>query len=115
MVTIAGGTAGRSGDVCDPIAIPAETAAPRRKRPVPIPDDVDEGVLAALKAWRSTTAKAQGVPAYVIAKDATLHAIAATRPTTPDALAALPGVGPAFMERHAAAVLDLLDGGEIAA
>ena len=63
----------------------------------------------------SDLAKAQGVPAYVIAKDATLHAIAATRPTTPDALAALPGVGPAFMERHAAAVLDLLDGGEIAA
>ena len=106
---------GRCCDVCDPIAIPAETAATRRKRPVPIPDDVDEDVLASLKAWRSTTAKAQGVPAYVIAKDATLHAIAATRPTTPDALGALPGIGPAFLERHAAAVLDLLDGGEIAA
>jgi len=50
------------------------------------------------------------VPAYVIGKDATLHAIAATRPTSEAALAALPGVGPAFLERHAAAVLAIVAG-----
>jgi DNA helicase-2/ATP-dependent DNA helicase PcrA len=46
----------------------------------------------------------------VIGKDATLHAIAATRPTSEAALAALPGVGPAFLERHAAAVLAIVAG-----
>ena len=46
----------------------------------------------------------------MIGKDATLHAIAATRPTTPDALSLLPGVGPAFLERHADAVLSVLAG-----
>ena len=104
---------GRCCDVCDPIEIPAETAATRsrarRKAAAPpIPDDVPEELLAALKAWRGATAKAQGVPAYVIAKDATLHAIAATRPASRDALGLLPGVGPAFLERHADAVLGLL-------
>ena len=64
--------------------------------------------MARLKAWRAEAAKAQGVPAYVIGKDATLHAIAATRPATEAALAALPGVGPAFLERHAAAVLAIV-------
>jgi ATP-dependent DNA helicase RecQ len=58
------------------------------------------------------------VPAYVIGKDATLHAIAATRPATSDALSLLPGVGPAFLERHATAVLAVLadhPGGALAA
>jgi superfamily II DNA helicase RecQ len=54
----------------------------------------------------------------VIGKDATLHAIAATRPTSSDALSLLPGVGPAFLERHATAVLAVLadhPGGALAA
>lgn len=104
---------GRCCDVCSPIEIPAETAATRtrskRKAAAPpIPADVPEDLLIALKAWRSAAAKEAGVPAYVIGKDATLHAIAATRPDTPDALSLLPGVGPAFLERHAAAVLAVL-------
>ena len=104
---------GRCCDVCSPIEIPAETAATRtrskRKAAAPpIPADVPEDLLIALKAWRSAAAKEAGVPAYVIGKDATLHAIAATRPTTADALSLLPGVGPAFLERHAAAVLAVL-------
>lgn len=103
---------GRCCDVCDPIAVPAETAATRARtrkgRAAEIPADAPVALVERLKAWRSETAKAQGVPAYVVAKDATLHAIAATRPTGPDALGALPGVGPAFLERHAAAVLAIV-------
>jgi superfamily II DNA helicase RecQ len=59
---------------------------------IAVPDDVDEALLAELRTWRSAAAKAAAVPAYVIAKDATLHAIAAVRPATPGALEALPGV-----------------------
>jgi superfamily II DNA helicase RecQ len=114
---------GRCCDVCSPIDYPAETAATRtrskRKAAAPpIPDDVPEDLLIALKAWRSAAAKEAGVPAYVIGKDATLHAIAATRPATSDALSLLPGVGPAFLERHATAVLAVLadhPGGALAA
>ena len=78
-----------------------------RVRPVPM--------VAELKAWRSAAAKAAGVPAYVIAKDATLLAIAAVRPAAPDALEAIPGVGPAFMERHAGDVLRIVGDRRLAA
>ncbi len=113
---------GRCCDVCDPIAVPAPSARTasrsRTKAKAEIPPDAPEELVARLKAWRAEAAKAQGVPAYVIGKDATLHAIAATRPATEAALAALPGVGPAFLERHAAAVLAIVadwDAGALAA
>ncbi|WP_344615093.1 DNA helicase RecQ, partial [Dactylosporangium salmoneum] len=46
-----------------------------------------------LRAWRATTAKAQGMPAYVIFHDATLRQIAADRPRTLSDLARVNGVG----------------------
>ncbi len=105
---------GRCCDVCDPIDVLAATAATRTRSAKkaaapPIPDNVPAELLTALKVWRGETAKAAGVPAYVIAKDTTLHAIAATQPCTHDALSVLPGIGPAFLERHADVVLALLN------
>jgi superfamily II DNA helicase RecQ len=44
----------------------------------------------------------------VIFPDTTLRAVATTRPETRDALLALPGVGPVKLERHGAAVLELV-------
>jgi DNA helicase-2/ATP-dependent DNA helicase PcrA len=67
-----------------------------------------DGLLAALQDWRRRLARAAGVPAYVIFPDATLHAVAATRPATRDALLALPGVGPVKLERHGQTVLELV-------
>ncbi len=75
------------------------------RRPV---DATQEGLLAALVDWRRRLARAAGVPAYVIFPDATLHAVAETRPTTQDALLALPGVGPVKLQRHGGAVLELV-------
>ena len=51
-----------------------------------------------------------GKPAYTVAHNSTLEAIAALRPGTLDELAAIRGVGPAFVERHGAQVLALLEG-----
>jgi ATP-dependent DNA helicase RecQ len=45
------------------------------------------------------------VPAYVIFHDKTLHEIAARRPATRGELRAVPGVGPAKLERYADEVL----------
>ena len=61
-----------------------------------------------LRAWRASTAKEQGVPAYVIFHDKTLRTVAAVRPSTRDDLLAVPGIGPVKVERHAAAVLELV-------
>jgi ATP-dependent DNA helicase RecQ len=113
-----GAPIGRCCDVCDPpraLEVTVERRASRgRKEPVAVPDDVDPALFEALRAWRGETSRALAVPAYVVANDRTLHAIAAVRPQTPAALQALPGVGPAFMERHAPAVLAIVGGGEAA-
>ena len=45
------------------------------------------------------------MPAYVIFSDATLQAIADTRPVTREELARVPGVGAVKLDRHGAAVL----------
>ena len=47
----------------------------------------------ALRSWRTEAATAASVPAYVVLGDATLQAIAETRPRTLTELAALPGIG----------------------
>ena len=70
----------------------------------------DQGLLAALKAWRMNEARAQGVPPYVVFHDATLVAIAATKPRDLEALARIPGIGARKLERYGAALLDSLRG-----
>lgn len=71
---------------------------------------VDEEVLSALRTWRAAAARASGVPAYVIFHDSTLAALAAARPTSPEALLALPGLGPVKVARYGHTLLDLLVG-----
>ncbi|WP_408611337.1 ATP-dependent helicase [Lolliginicoccus lacisalsi] len=83
----------------------ATTAAKKRPaRSVKVPE-MDEGLFAALKDWRLETAKEQGVPAFVVFTDATLSAIAAERPGSESELVALPGIGPAKLERYGTDVL----------
>ena len=55
----------------------------------------------ALRRWRAERAKSDAVPAYVVFHDKTLHEIAARRPSTRRELSAVPGVGPAKLERYA--------------
>ena len=62
----------------------------------------------ALKAWRLTRARADEVPAYVVFHNATLEEIAARRPRSLAELAAVPGVGPAKLERYGEEVLAAL-------
>lgn len=69
---------------------------------------VDDPLFEALRAWRRTRARAADVPAYVILNDQTLRAIAKRRPANRSQLAAMPGIGPAKLERFGDEVLDLL-------
>jgi ATP-dependent DNA helicase RecQ len=62
----------------------------------------------ALKRWRLERAKAEEIPAYVVFHNTTLAEIAARRPTTIAELSAVPGVGPAKLERYGAEVLERL-------
>jgi DNA helicase-2/ATP-dependent DNA helicase PcrA len=62
----------------------------------------------ALKAWRLARARQDDVPAYLVFHNSTLEEIAARRPTNLDELGAVPGVGPAKLERYGEGVLAAL-------
>jgi ATP-dependent DNA helicase RecQ len=68
----------------------------------------DPAVLEALHQWRAATARASGVPAYVIFHDSTLAAVASACPTTEAELAGLPGLGPVKTSRYGAKLLALV-------
>jgi superfamily II DNA helicase RecQ len=67
--------------------------------------EADDPLLASLKRWRRERAQEEGRPAFVVFHDATLSAIAACKPASEAELRAVPGVGPAKIERYGAAVL----------
>jgi ATP-dependent DNA helicase RecQ len=85
-------------------------AAPSKKRKPPAPEqDTPLSAQAAaleerLRTWRLSESKERGVPAFFIFGDQTLRSIARARPTTPNALLAVPGIGPMKAEKFGEAV-----------
>ena len=71
----------------------ANGAARPTRRPGLAGSNADPAVLEALRTWRSRTARATGVPAYLLFHDTTLAAMAEAKPRDRTALLALPGVG----------------------
>jgi ATP-dependent DNA helicase RecQ len=65
-------------------------------------------VLDTLRRWRLETARAAGVPAYVVFHDSTLAAIAVARPTNLADLLRVPGVGDSKLRKYGEEVLGLL-------
>jgi DNA helicase-2/ATP-dependent DNA helicase PcrA len=74
------------------------------------PSDLDQALFQQFRDWRATQAREQSLPAYVIFTDATLTAIAETRPSDRAGLARIPGVGSAKLERYAEHLLEILGG-----
>jgi ATP-dependent DNA helicase RecQ len=62
----------------------------------------------ALRSWRLETARRTEVPPYVVFHDRTLAEIAHRQPQSSGALASIPGVGPAKLERYGESVLAVL-------
>ena len=95
-------------------ADPATRRTPRkasRKKSAPAVLELsaeDQSLYEALRAWRLDTAKAQGVPPYVIFHDKVLAAIASIRPLTADQMIAISGVGEKKAARYAKAVAEVL-------
>jgi RecQ family ATP-dependent DNA helicase len=112
----AGAPLERCCDVCDLLEwLPdPETIAIRKgsgggaKSPAPAPDlsPADAPLFEALKAWRLQAA--DGKPAYTVAHNKTLAAIAASRPADAEALLAISGIGPSFVDKYAPEVLTLV-------
>ena len=97
--------------VCDPDTIdlpdPATLVRAAGRRPANVElAETDRPLFEALRSWRGEAC--DGKPAYTVAHNATLEAIAARRPQTLAELAAIRGVGPAFIERHGDRVLEVV-------
>jgi DNA helicase-2/ATP-dependent DNA helicase PcrA len=65
-----------------------------------------------LRAWRTAQARAAVVPAYVVLPNAALDAVAGARPASLAELAALPGFGPARVERYGVELLAIVAAGD---
>jgi ATP-dependent DNA helicase RecQ len=61
-----------------------------------------------LRAWRTETAKSDGVPAYVIFHDATLAEIARNGPDSIDDLRGIPGMGARKLDRFGNELLEVV-------
>jgi len=86
-----------------------------RTRPKPkskAPEAADAELFGRLRTWRRAQADAQSVPPYVVFSDATLVAIADSRPATREQLARIPGVGPAKLGRYAVPLLEVIGGAD---
>ena len=92
----------------EPVALvlpPRRQRRPRRERAAYVDGDP---LFEALRACRRDLAKAAGVPPYVIFHDSSLREMAELKPTTPNTLANISGVGAAKLERFGAAFLDVI-------
>ncbi|MDQ3945193.1 MAG: UvrD-helicase domain-containing protein, partial [Actinomycetota bacterium] len=120
-VTLAGGRQGRVSEVgrggavitvgASPVTVDFGTTVRIDGRPTRLvaPAARVEAARAALIAWRTTQAKAEGKPAYVYLTNASVSDIAERDPDTPARLARCTGIGPAKLEAYGEAILALLD------
>ena len=81
-------------------------------QPVDLTDLAPDGKsrFDALRQWRTEMAKAADVPAYIVMQNATAKTIAQTNPSTLDALALIPGIGPSRLDKYGEGILRVLGG-----
>ena len=88
------------------VMLPAEPSTTSRRATTGADADVE--TLDRLRRWRLETARAAGVPAYVVFHDSTLTAIAVARPATMAELLRVSGVGDAKLRKYGGEVLEVL-------
>jgi len=72
----------------------------------------DQPLFDALRAWRTTQARARAVPPYVIFPDFTLRAIATQKPASLEELSSISGVGAVKLATYGEAVLEVVRHGQ---
>jgi hypothetical protein len=86
----------------------ASRTGPRQTRVMESQVFYDEALFEVLREWRTAQAREEEVPPFVIFHDRVLRAIAANRPTDPETLLAIPGLGPAKLERYGHTILSIV-------
>ncbi len=74
-------------------------------------DPDDQAVFERLRRWRSEVSRERDQPAYIVFPNSTLTEIARRRPSTPDELREVPGVGEKKLALYADGVLGVLASG----
>lgn len=85
-----------------------EDAPEHDDAPEPAAAVPDTELLIALKTWRAKRARADGIPAYIVAHDATLETLAAHPPKSLQELRATKGFGPKKSEQYGADILAII-------
>jgi DNA helicase II / ATP-dependent DNA helicase PcrA len=119
--TAAGGRTGRKNAERRSVVVSCRVCGtalltgPERKlgRCATCPSDLDEALLERLREWRTRTASAAKVPAYVVFTDATLIALAERQPANDAGLVDIAGIGPRKLARYGPAVLALVGGAAV--
>jgi ATP-dependent DNA helicase RecQ len=88
------------------LTLPTETASPKNRTTNGADAPVE--TMDRLRRWRSETARAAGVPAYVVFHDSTLAAIAVAQPKSLPDLLRVSGVGDSKLRKYGEEVLELL-------
>ncbi|RXZ45698.1 HRDC domain-containing protein, partial [Agromyces binzhouensis] len=65
----------------------------------------DAELFEALRAWRASEAREQGVPAYIVFGDATLRAVAVRRPAAIGELDGISGIGAKKLDAYGEALV----------
>jgi ATP-dependent DNA helicase RecQ len=89
----------------DPVPAAAGRATRRPGPRAAEADPVARVLFEALREYRLTLAREQGLPSYVVASDRTLRDLAEIRPRTLDDLRLAHGIGPHKIERYGAGLL----------
>ena len=85
-----------------------KSKAVRRSREAASMSSGGSSLFEILRIARAGLAKTQGVPPYVVFHDTTLRAMAEAKPSTLDAMAGLPGIGKAKLDRYGAHFLAVI-------
>ena len=95
-----------------PQTVPARPASPSSRAQSPPIDEASEPEAAAayerMRQWRWERSQADDVRPFMVLSNAVLRELARSRPTTEDALLAVPGIGPAKLAAYGEALKPLL-------
>ncbi|MEO8199134.1 MAG: RecQ family ATP-dependent DNA helicase [Gemmatimonadota bacterium] len=71
----------------------------------------DQGLAGVLNGWREAVARERAIPGYAILSDNAIREIARTQPCDLRALSLIEGIGPRFIAKHGAEVLEKVEQG----
>jgi ATP-dependent DNA helicase RecQ len=88
--------------------LPGQSQARSERPEIVAPQSIDETLFEVLCLWRTAQAGEQGVPPYIVFHDRVLRAIATSLPTDPEALRAIPGIGPVKLKQYGDTILAIV-------